>query len=190
MARLDAQTVSLDLSTFDLSEVTDPVQSYLEHANQNKGLEITWNVEPNLPMMTTDALKLEEILQNLLSNAMKFTDEGSIEVAIRDLPEQSRLEFMVRDTGIGIEKEELAKVFQAFYQLKEAHTGSYDGGGSGTQYREELPAPDAGRDPRRKHSRRGNHFLFYLAVLRWSIPTSGGARPPLRFRVGNLDKLV
>jgi signal transduction histidine kinase len=94
-------------------------------------LKVLWNVDPNLPSLTTDAVKLEEILQNLIGNAYKFTPQGRIEVMVRDLKDKRRIEFAVADTGIGIEKKDLDKIFEEFHQLKEAHTGHFDGFGLG-----------------------------------------------------------
>jgi len=81
--------------------------------------------------MTTDALKLEEILQNLIGNAFKFTTEGKIEVRVRDLRKKNRVEFAVSDTGIGIDKKDLPSIFDQFHQLQDAHTSSYSGVGLG-----------------------------------------------------------
>ena len=114
-----------------MNEVITHAQSYVEQLNRNGHLKILWKVEPNIAPMTTDALKLEEILQNLIGNAFKFTPEGRIEVRVRDLRERDRIEFAVVDTGIGIDKKDLPTIFEQFHQLKDAHTGSYNGVGLG-----------------------------------------------------------
>ncbi|MGH7809564.1 MAG: ATP-binding protein, partial [Candidatus Binatia bacterium] len=80
---------------------------------------------------TTDALKIEEILQNLISNALKFTPSGHVEIHVRHRPEQDRVEFTVADTGIGIPEEDLGRIFNAFEQLTDAHTGHFSGVGLG-----------------------------------------------------------
>ncbi|MFQ5903985.1 MAG: GAF domain-containing protein, partial [Candidatus Binatia bacterium] len=131
LTRAEAKKMALNLSTFDVNEIVNHAQSYVEHLNRNGHLKILWKVEPNLPPMTTDALKLEEILQNLIGNAFKFTSEGRIEVRVRDLKKKGRIEFAVVDTGIGIDKRDLDRIFDQFHQLKEAHTGSYSGVGLG-----------------------------------------------------------
>ena len=81
--------------------------------------------------MTTNALKLEEILQNLIGNAYKFTPKGAIEIRVRDLNGKDGIEFAVADTGIGIKQDDLEKIFEEFHQLDEAHTGPYSGVGLG-----------------------------------------------------------
>ncbi|MCZ6622840.1 MAG: GAF domain-containing sensor histidine kinase, partial [Deltaproteobacteria bacterium] len=129
--RMEVKEGSLRLSTFEVNEVIAHAQGYVEQLNRNGHLKILWKVEPNLAPMTTDALKLEEILQNLIGNAFKFTPEGKIEVRVRDLRKKNRVEFAVSDTGIGIDEKDLPSIFDQFHQLKGAHTGSYNGVGLG-----------------------------------------------------------
>ena len=131
LTKMTAQKTSLNVSTFDVGEIIAHAQSYVEQLNRDGRLKVLWHVEPGLPPMTTDALKLEEILQNLIGNAFKFTPKGRIEVRVQDLGGNGRIEFSVADTGIGIPNHELDKIFEQFHQLGEAHTGSYSGVGLG-----------------------------------------------------------
>ena len=131
LTRMEAKKMSLDVSTFSLEEVIAHVRTYVEQMNQRNRLRVLWDVKDHFPLMTTDALKVEEILQNLIGNAFKFTPKGQIEIRIRDLIRKKRIEFSVSDTGIGIEEGELEKIFGDFYQLREAHTGAYSGVGLG-----------------------------------------------------------
>jgi signal transduction histidine kinase len=131
LTRIEAKKMSLDLSTFDVRDVIEQVQDYVEQLNQKHRVDISWAVPAKLPPLTTDALKLEEILQNLIGNAYKFTPTGSIEIRARDLPLERRVEFAVADSGIGISQENLEKIFDEFHQLKDAHTGNYSGVGLG-----------------------------------------------------------
>jgi len=131
LTKIEAKKMSLDLSTFEIGEVIEQLESYVEQLNHNGRVRISWNVPSKLPRLTTDALKLEEILQNLIGNAYKFTPSGSIEIRVRDLAREQRVEFAVADTGIGIKPDDLDKIFEEFHQLEEAHTGSYFGVGLG-----------------------------------------------------------
>lgn len=131
LSRLEAKKMSLHVSCFHLGEILDRTRILAEQLARTKPLEVLWEVERNLPAITTDALKLEEILQNLIENAFKFTPTGRIEVRARDLKEKGQIEFTVADTGIGIEEKDLDRIFEEFYQLKEAHTRSYLGVGLG-----------------------------------------------------------
>jgi signal transduction histidine kinase len=130
--RMDAQKITLNLSTFNLEDVIAGVRTYVEMLNrENHNLQVLWKVEPDLTTITTDALKLEEILQNLIGNAFKFTPQGQIEVRVRDLQGKGRIEFAVADTGIGIGEEDRGLIFDEFHQLSKAHTGKHGGVGLG-----------------------------------------------------------
>jgi signal transduction histidine kinase len=131
LTKMEAGKMPVESAMIEVDEVITNVKGYAEQLSRNGHLEVLWNVEPNLRPITTDALKLEEILQNLIGNAYKFTPKGKIEVRVRDLTDKKRLEFAVTDTGLGIEEKDLEKIFEEFHQLKEAHTGNFDGFGLG-----------------------------------------------------------
>jgi len=131
LSRMEANKTSLRVSTFRIEEILTRTQFCVEHLNKERRLQVVYNVAENLPPITTDALKLEEILQNLLSNAFKFTRQGKIEIRVRNLKEEKQVEFSIGDTGIGIPEADHEKIFGSFYQLNEAHTGDYDGVGLG-----------------------------------------------------------
>lgn len=131
LTKIEAQKMSLDSAPTHIEEVIAHVKGYAEQLVRQRQVEIRWKVEPDLPKITTDAVKLEEILQNLIGNAYKFTANGSIEIRVRNLEAESRIEFAVADTGIGIAKEALDRIFDEFHQLQDAHTGNFDGFGLG-----------------------------------------------------------
>jgi signal transduction histidine kinase len=131
LTKIEAKKMSLDVSTFEVGEVITHVQNYVEQLNTHNRIKISWDVPAGLRPLTTDALKLEEILQNLIGNAYKFTPRGAIDIRVRDLNGAGHIEFAVADTGIGIKDGDLEKIFDAFHQLDEAHTGTYTGVGLG-----------------------------------------------------------
>ena len=131
LSRLDAKKMSLELSTVDIDEVVAHVQSHVEQLNRSKRLEVNWDVDHDLPEITTDETKLEEILQNLIGNAFKFTPRGEIKLRVKNLPDKRCVEFCVADSGIGIEPRDMERIFNAFEQIREAHTGEFNGVGLG-----------------------------------------------------------
>jgi signal transduction histidine kinase len=131
LSRLDAKKVSLELSTVHIDDLVDHAKNQVDQLNRNKGLNVSWDIDADLPEIVTDETKLEEILQNLIGNAFKFTDSGSIDVRVRNMAEEKRIEFCVADTGIGIEPQDLDRIFGAFEQIREAHTGEFNGVGLG-----------------------------------------------------------
>jgi signal transduction histidine kinase len=131
LSRAEANRLTLEIRELEIGEVFDSLGAYVEQLNRDQRLRVIWRTDGRLPRIATDALKLEEILQNLIGNAFKFTPCGEIEISARDLPDVGRVEFAVRDTGIGIEQAHIERIFDEFYQLPEAHTGSYGGVGLG-----------------------------------------------------------
>jgi signal transduction histidine kinase len=131
LTKMEGGKMPVESNTIEVDEIIANVKGYAEQLSRNGQPQILWKVEPNLPPINTDALKLEEILQNLIGNAHKFTPSGSIEIRVRNLNEKKRFAFSVADTGIGIEEKDLDKVFDEFHQLREAHTGNFDGFGLG-----------------------------------------------------------
>jgi len=131
ISRLDANRIALDISTVEIDEIMEQARTLVEQINRDHHLEVRWDIDTNIPPLVTDSLKLEEILQNLLGNAFKFTPNGHVEVRVSNRPDQDRVEFSVADTGIGIAAEDRDRIFNAFEQLKDAHTGHFNGVGLG-----------------------------------------------------------
>jgi signal transduction histidine kinase/HAMP domain-containing protein len=131
LSRVEAKELTLELGTVYLEELIAQLKGQAEQLRRDKPLEFVWNMDSDTPPLVTDPLKLEEILQNLIGNAIKFTPAGKIEIRVRNALEQKRIEFSVSDTGIGIEDAELERIFQAFAQGKGAHIGALEGVGLG-----------------------------------------------------------
>ena len=131
LSRLDAKKMSMEPATVDIEEIVAHAQTHVEQLNRLQRLQVNWDIEPELPQIVTDVTKLEEILQNLISNAFKFTPQGRIEVRVRNRADSGRIEFTIADTGIGIEPQDMDRIFGAFEQIREAHTGEYNGVGLG-----------------------------------------------------------
>jgi signal transduction histidine kinase len=131
ISRFDAKRMSVDISTVAVEAILEQARELVEQINRDNRLEVRWKVEPGIPPLTTDALKIEEILQNLISNAFKFTPSGFVEIQVNHRPEKDRVEFSVADSGIGIPEEDIGRIFNAFEQLNDAHTGHFSGVGLG-----------------------------------------------------------
>ena len=94
-----------------------------------KEISLHWNVPSRLPMVRTDGEKLKHVLQNLINNAIKFTENGSVTVFAEC--SSKPVEFKVKDTGIGMPQDMLPSIFQMFRQLDSSSTRSYGGSGVG-----------------------------------------------------------
>jgi signal transduction histidine kinase len=131
LSRLDAKKMSMELTNVDINEVVAHAQSHIDQLNRQNRLQVTWEVEKDIPTIVTDVTKLEEIFQNLIGNAFKFTPHGRIDLRVRNLRDLARVEFTIADTGIGIEEQDMERIFSAFEQIREAHTGDFNGVGLG-----------------------------------------------------------
>lgn len=131
LSRLDAKKMSVEVTTVEVDEIISHARTHVEQMNRDNHLEVRWNVDNTIPPLETDPMKLEEILQNLIGNAFKFTERGCIEVCVRNLREQDRVQFSVSDTGVGIEAEDLERIFNEFEQVKGGHLANFDGVGLG-----------------------------------------------------------
>jgi signal transduction histidine kinase len=146
----------------NIDEVVAHAQSQIEQLNRNNRLQVSWDVEPDLPAIVTDVTKLEEILQNLIGNAFKFTPRGRIQLRIRNIPDLKRIEFTVADTGIGIEPHDLARIFSPFEQITEAHTGDFNGVGLGLNIVEKYLELMQGDIRVKSDPGEGSTFIFSL----------------------------
>jgi two-component system, sensor histidine kinase and response regulator len=128
--RLDLENISFDLE----STIEDTVELLSFKAHQ-KGLEYLFWVDPDVPVQVRgDPMKLSQIILNLLNNAVKFTEQGSITLRVSladNLNEQIKIRFSLEDTGIGISNNSLSILFKSFSQVDSRTTRKYGGTGLG-----------------------------------------------------------
>ena len=120
---VDRQPLPLDRFVADLRRRPRPSVA--------PGVVLEWHVAAGLPVIETDAEKLSTIVENLVSNAIKFTSTGAVTVTVRDLPETERVQFQVDDTGPGVDPRELETIFEPFRQIDGSSTRRYGGVGLG-----------------------------------------------------------
>jgi len=127
---IDAGKVSAEMIQIQMGELLDDLKSNYD-IPLDKKLTFKWDYPSEPRIIKTDAGKLKHILQNLINNAVKFTDEGSITFTARYFPETKVAKFKVADTGIGIEREMLTSIFHRFHQLDSSDTRNHGGLGLG-----------------------------------------------------------
>jgi signal transduction histidine kinase/DNA-binding NarL/FixJ family response regulator len=120
MARLEHGKMPLMVTEVRVSALLDELRSEFEQTFTKKGVELDIDVPAPESIMKTDLVKIKEILRNLLENAWKFTRQGKVEIRFR-LKKRDRVEFVVKDSGIGIPNELLPKIFELFYQVDSSH---------------------------------------------------------------------
>src|SRR6476659_6893259 len=134
-SKLEADRLELETTAFNLRELLEMVIQLMERPAQSKGLRLTLQIDPAVRLpVRGDPVRLRQVLGNLISNAVKFTDHGVVAVSVRRVGEtaaQHQLQFEVRDTGIGITPDAQARLFQAFSQADASTTRLYGGTGLG-----------------------------------------------------------
>lgn len=131
-SKIEAGKLSLKNEQTNLRELIIELTETLGPDLRDKKITIVTAVDDALPTsVSTDLVRLRQIMQSLLSNAVKFTHEGEIEIAVSKLPQAGFFRFSVRDTGIGISIENHKKIFDAFVQEDSSDTKKYAGAGLG-----------------------------------------------------------
>ncbi|WP_440115774.1 PAS domain S-box protein [Paenibacillus sp. QZ-Y1] len=135
-SKLESGKMAIAYEPFSLREMLEQVAELFSPGAEKKQLKIRYRLNPDIPQfMVGDAMRIRQILVNLVSNALKFTDQGSIDVSVDIIhgnrPELSMLDFAVKDTGIGIPEDKLDQLFQSFSQLHPVINRKYGGTGLG-----------------------------------------------------------
>ena len=135
VSKLEAGQMTLQLGHFKLTEIQTTLHGLFIHAAQTKGLALTIDIETKVPdALIGDSQRLRQILINLLGNAIKFTQQGSVtlNISLQQLDDQqARLLFAVTDTGMGISAEQQAKLFLPFSQVDDGYERNFEGTGLG-----------------------------------------------------------
>lgn len=138
-SKIEAGKMSFEQIDFVLDDVLEQLADLSVMKAQDKGLELLFDIASNVPTnLIGDPLRLNQVLINLTSNAIKFTERGEVVISIRRLQAPPHcadneiwLEFAVRDTGVGLSEEQIAKLFTAFTQADTSTTRKYGGTGLG-----------------------------------------------------------
>ena len=136
LSKIEAGRVAIAADVFKIQSLLDSLASTLFSVAKNKGLHLNFEVDPSVPQeVTGDIGRIRQILFNLVGNAIKYTDQGSVTLRItimeRSKSPELRLSFSVTDTGIGIPEDSIPDLFEAFTQVDNSSSRSYQGTGLG-----------------------------------------------------------
>ncbi|MET0987173.1 MAG: ATP-binding protein, partial [Steroidobacteraceae bacterium] len=177
-SKLESGKVKIESIGFRLPHVCDQVRSLMLPAAEKKGLALAVNVEVDAALeLVGDPLRLGQVLLNLVSNAVKFTERGSIDVravAKSVTAESVELEFSVRDTGIGLSPQQCAGLFQSFSQADASTTRKYGGTGLGLAISKRLVELMGGAIRIDSEPGVGSTFTFSVRLLRGKAGASSG----------------
>jgi signal transduction histidine kinase len=127
-SRLESNKQAIRIEQISLSKLISDLRDTFDFLCRQKGIELQWNVSPKLTTMVSDAERLKEVLSNLLQNALKYTDTGSISMRVEPLSSTDSLLFEVTDTGMGIPQHYLTTIFEPFIQVHKTSTEQSKGG--------------------------------------------------------------
>ncbi|OGQ87012.1 MAG: hypothetical protein A2512_06400 [Deltaproteobacteria bacterium RIFOXYD12_FULL_56_24] len=177
-SKIEANKLEIDRSVFSLDDVLASVIAVVEQKAVNKNIELLLDISPEIPwQLFGDSLRLGQIITNLIGNAIKFTEQGEVELSATLLERMAgriKLQFSVRDTGIGLSSDQIAKLFQPFAQADGSMTRRFGGTGLGLSISKRLAELMGGAIWAESESGLGSTFCFTV----WLDIESEGNIPP------------
>jgi signal transduction histidine kinase len=164
ISRIEAGRMPLQLSRFNVPELVGEVRAELEPIILRSKLTVAVDMPKELPPLVTDRQKVKQILLNLLSNALKFTHEGTVTIRVRRNAKDRTVALSVADTGIGIAHADQAKIFEDFRQLDNSPTRAYGGTGLGLSICRRLAQMLEGTITLRSELGKGSTFTLLLPI--------------------------
>jgi signal transduction histidine kinase/CheY-like chemotaxis protein len=183
LARIEADRLELDLQPFDLHALVADVVALCAPPAERRGLAFRSGIDDDVPRWVQgDAMRVRQILLNLLGNASKFTEQGSVELQV-SAPSPGGVRLVVSDTGPGLNQEQKLRLFRRFEQADGARTATrYGGSGLGLAICQELAAAMGGRIEVDSAPGEGSRFVVDLHLP----PTSPAQEPPAAAATGGV----
>ncbi|HEX4872218.1 MAG TPA: PAS domain S-box protein [Nevskiaceae bacterium] len=164
-SKIEAGKLSLESGPFSLQALLDEILPLLQQTAASKPVELVVDLDPRLgDRLVGDALRLKQVLLNLLGNALKFTERGSVVLEIRTAETAGSVQVQVRDTGIGIPEAQQAQLFAGFHQAEASTARRFGGTGLGLAISQRIVGLMGGRIEVRSASGAGSCFYFSLPL--------------------------
>jgi len=168
LSKVEAGLMEFEALPFDLEDVVDRTCEMLAIRTHEKGLELTCSIDPAVPLaLQGDANRLRQVLINLVSNAVKFTASGEINLEVKTssiAQDEVILQFAVADTGIGIPQDKIDTIFEKFSQADSSITRNYGGSGLGLAISKKLLENMGGQIWVESQVGRGSTFFFTIRL--------------------------
>jgi PAS domain S-box-containing protein len=172
LAKIEAGKMELAFDEVNISDVVGSVLSTMTGLIKDKSIQMKSIIEPNLPTVRADTIRVRQVMINLLSNAAKFTDEGDINVRVAlqtGLTSRREIRVSVTDTGPGISEQDQKKLFQPFSQVDDSPTRKTGGTGLGLSICQQLINMHGGQIWVESETGKGSTFHFTLPLFRQEI---------------------
>jgi PAS domain S-box-containing protein len=169
-SKIEANKLEIEMLDFDLGAVFDSLSNQLTHTAASKGLRLKMELDPKLSLpLRGDSLRLSQVLLNYASNAIKFTEKGEIRIVGKLFEEGADdllVRFEVRDSGIGLSRDDIDKLFQPFHQADASTTRKYGGTGLGLAICKQLVELMGGTVGVDSEPGKGSVFWFVVRLLK------------------------
>ncbi len=164
LSKIEAGKLDIESMPMKPAAVIENVTQILKYKAEEKGLGLNYQINDDVPSLVMgDPTRLSQILVNLVGNAIKFTEKGSVDILL--CKENDRLRFAIRDTGIGIPKDQLESIFSAFEQAKGSTTRHYGGTGLGLSISHQLTELQNGKIWVESEEGKGSTFYVELPLF-------------------------
>lgn len=163
VSKIEAGKVEVSIEEFGLDDIVNEVVETFSPTVSEKGLKLLRDVPEGITLFS-DKRRLKQVLMNLVSNAVKFTDKGKIKIEGRISEDGKKLEISVSDTGIGIKKEDMNKLFKTFQQIDMSSTKRHEGTGLGLYLSRKLAALLGGDISAESEVGKGSRFTFTIPL--------------------------
>jgi two-component system phosphate regulon sensor histidine kinase PhoR len=130
LSKLEERGAKLELEKVNLKNTIENILRIFEHRLKEKELDLKLEIEDSIPLIKADLFQLEQMLINLIDNAIKYTEKGEISISLKS-KDKEWVTIEVQDTGIGIPKEHLPRIFERFYVVDKSRSRGLGGTGLG-----------------------------------------------------------
>lgn len=164
LSKVESGHLDLHIEEFKTQDMLDTIQNSFKHVAEEKGLSLIIDNQSVQKTLLSDRFRIEQVLKNFLSNAMKFTKVGSVKVRATDV-DKNTIQFAITDTGIGIAPDKLEMIFEPFRQADGTTTRKYGGTGLGLSISKQLAEMLNGEISVESEEGKGTTFYFKMPII-------------------------
>ncbi|HVI46980.1 MAG TPA: response regulator [Chitinophaga sp.] len=188
LSKVESGKMELEYEKVSIPNIVSNMQELFEPVAKDKGLSLLQEIEPGTPaVIETDQNRLEQVLKNMLSNALKFTSRGAVTLKVQHGNTPGTIRFVVKDTGIGIPEDKQQVIFEAFQQADGSTRRKYGGTGLGLSISRELARLLGGSIQLTSRVNEGSEFSITIPATRGEIVRDPATTQPERVPVATPD---